>query len=100
VAQEPALARALEPPVVVAGVGQQAVTQRAQGRESPAPGLHVFLGPLQHGDTEDAEDASRTEAAAKHVIKLWLDTHMAERELALERAKPPVGSPLGGANPA
>jgi hypothetical protein len=41
VAQEPSLARPSEPPAVLAGVGQQAVTQRAQGSEPAAPGLIV-----------------------------------------------------------
>ena len=70
VAQEPPLARPLELPAVLASAGQQAVTPGAKRREAAAPGGRVFLGPLQHGHAEDAEDASRTEAAAEHANRL------------------------------
>ena len=69
-AKEPSLPPSLELPAVFAGVGQQAVTSGAKRREAAAPGLRVFLGPLQHGHAEDAEDASRAEATAGHAFRL------------------------------
>ena len=97
VAKEPSLLPSLELPAVLAGVGQQAVTHRAQGHEPAAPGLIVVRGALQDRHGEDARDGSRAEATTEHANTLCLATHMSERELALERAKAASGIATRGA---
>jgi len=52
-------------------------------------------GAFQDRHGEDARDGSRAEGTTEHANTLCLATHMAERELALERAKPPAGPPQG-----
>ena len=70
VAKEPSLPLSLELPAVLAGVGQQAVTHRAQGHEPAAPGLIVVRRAFQDRQGEDARDGSRAEGAADHAIRL------------------------------
>ena len=95
--REPALARRLQPQATLAGVAKKPVTPRAQRDQPAPPGLLIVCGALQHGRGEYACSMAGAEGAADHRPRLCLVTHMAERELALERAKAASGIATRGA---